>query len=240
MQYGRKRFNMKRRSFRKRRFQRKGVRPELKYLDTDFNGLNTTSLQGNAKAGTEHIGTARTMVTLNNIIQGMDNNERIGREILIKSVEIKATVTLNDTATPEAGPLANARLVLLWDLQPNGSATTPTLDTIFEANTETGTVAPITSNNLMNLNYKDRFVVLWNKKFTIGNVSGGTSAGDSCKVVKMYRKLWLKTRYQGTGAGIGAIATGRLFLVCIGDSPTAGGSKGAQVFGNARIRFVDP
>jgi len=177
---------------------------------------------------------ARYIRPLNLVAQGQDYNSRVGRKILIKSVYVRGTI-FPQNAGGLAEPNTVARCLLIWDLQPNNGPI-PNLSDIFQQYAA-GPTNIFNSSSLMNLNYRERFVVLWDKEYTLGQVTAAIANGESCRVVKKYKKVGLSVTYSGVAAlTIGEIATGALHLVVLGDA-TAG--TAAQLTGVARIRFTD-
>ena len=214
----------------------KGAKPELKFYDTNFQTLGTDTMLYQASAGAVPAATTRNVKLCNGMAQGTDYNTRIGRKILIKSVYVRLTFQ-PETANTLASN-STARCILIWDLQPNSATAIPALSDFFEA-FSAGTTW-MNTNNMMNLNNRERFVILWDKMVTLGFLNTNAANGSSCRVLKKYKKVNLSVTYSATGAATNGqpntIATGALWLVALGDAVTGGS---VQSPGVVRIRYTD-
>lgn len=179
---------------------------ELKFNDT----LNTLV--------TLNSGTMALGALLNGLVPGSGANNRIGRKIVMKSVLIRYSVSLQATTTGGG----TARIMLVYDKQANAAA--PGVTDLLLSNTFTS------PNNISN---KDRFVVLSD----IITESMSTQNNFSISG-KFYKKLNLETMYNtGTAGTIADITTGSLY-VFLGNN---GGFSVAQpqITYETRIRFTD-
>jgi len=159
-------------------------------------------------------------IILNNITQGADATQRIGRKIQIKSIRVLASVQVSSYWTnlnSAAGTSYNqtnycenqtARLVLVWDKQPNGAICFSS-DVFVEMNGNTP------SSSMMNLNNRDRFVILADEKRSMGAGGNGTALFD------IYKECDLTTIYSSAVDPqlIASIASGALYAFLLGDSP---------------------
>jgi len=186
-----------------------GGRRELKYVDT--------ALSQNMVVGTDDI------TCLNLLALGDDNTSRDGRQVTIKSVQIKARAIVGP------GAAANAqvgRAMLIWDNAVNGGAL-PSATAILTADSDIGFPVVDQSN---------RFTILWDSKYAFGpNIQTATQAqaDNTCYGVEVYKELNHVAQYVGTTAVIGAIQNGGLYLL------TTGSGAGVVLTGNARVRFTD-
>lgn len=182
---------------------------ELKFIDTNFSSVNVTT------TGTTNL--------INGVAQGTDYNQRIGRKTLMKS--FLCNITLFPNSTSQNGDFV--RLLVLYDTQCNSAAVPATTDILVAADV----------NAPMNLNNRDRFHILMDKKYTFnpatyttGNVTGGNPVTRWCT---KYKKLNKETIYSGTGATTGSIQTGSILFFAI--------SSGGTILTNFyfRVRFYD-
>jgi len=187
---------------------------ELKFLDTSSGEVSVT--------------TAGTVTPLNLIIQGDDYNQREGRRVDWKSLLFRCTVTPLDIGPNGTGDIV--RLLLVWDLQSNGAV--PAVNEILQS---------AVYDSPMNLNYRDRFVVIADKFISVAGVDIGGSPGiveaGTCipKMWQVYKKLNATTTFSGTAAAIGSMATGTLHLLAI--------SRVNLITAHrfwSRLRFTDP
>lgn len=168
--------------------------------------------------------TTGTVTLLNGVATGTDFTDRIGRKIMMKSIYIQGFCYPVDTTTADT----LARLIVVYDTQPNGAA--PTIANVLK------TANSISQTNLDN---RDRFRIIYDKRFaipTINNTATQTYSYGANKVVKLYRKCNLETQFNNTGATITAITTGSLYMITIGNQTANAGGKFAL---STRIRFVD-
>ena len=122
--------------------------------------------------------TTGSVTALNLVATGTDYTDRIGRKILMKSVNLIGTIVPQDTTVS-----ANlSRVMLVYDKQPTGAL--PVITDILN-----------TSNSLsqINLNNRDRFVILANHLFagaSYNNTATQAVAGSpTTEVVHLYKKL---------------------------------------------------
>lgn len=153
---------------------------------------------------------------------GSDFNQRIGRKTILKSVYIRGTAYISgwyrlmNTVALNQGmqsPPQMARMILLWDCQPNGAI--PTLTDILDIPS---------SVSQLNPNNRDRFKILKDKCITFdatkavtdatGYIEGARSfLNHSTAAIKIYKKLNLETIFGPTSTGnIGDINSGALLV----------------------------
>lgn len=181
------------------------------------------------------INTTGGVIPINLVAAGADMNQRIGRKILMKSVQIRAQFDVERTnVTPfvaGSSPNQTARMILLYDCQPNGAVPNP-LD-ILTNNDATA---------MLNLDYRDRFKVLLDKHFVfdacILSITDNYAAwGRTTHYFKKYKKLNLETIYNSTLGTAAAVTSGTLLLFFIGTTPS--GTADLNVRFQTRVRFLD-
>jgi len=178
---------------------------------------------------------------LNAPVPGSGANQRIGRKICLKSIQLRLSlrywVEVTGTA-PDVVPGSGVRVLLVWDKQTNGTAVTTT--TLF-ASTDY-------SLALINMDNRDRFAILMDKVYgtpntasslgfpsqTIGNIGG-------IFMLKKYKKLNHETVFNSGSAGtVSDITTGSLYLIIVTDADaTVNSDEGWSIEGNIRIRYED-
>lgn len=216
------------------RFTRAKAAGELKFLDTSLN-------QAGFDAGPVIVND-----TLCNVPVGSSESERIGREIDIKSISLRLSVTSSGGPTLTTMDQADVfRLLIVQDKQPNGSVPLP-------QQVLTGAAGPY---NMYNLEYEKRFVILHDKTITVNSdiVAVCTAPSTTDPVVQLLkgRKALsyeveipcnIKVMYNTTGtSGLDLIGTNNIFYLLTWDGPTVteGGPGLAEVDGVARIRYSD-
>lgn len=192
-------------------YNRRG-RDELKFIDQTADNIPLVSAGG--------------IILLNGVIQGQDYNNRIGRKIINKSLLIRIhIVPVNTVSVPQGDA---ARFLVVYDSQTNGVSPSPS-DIIDGGNYLRG----------INLNNRERFRVIkdWIVPLTATNFSGANLIGGdpTSRLLKTFKKLHLDTIFNGTGATIGAIATGSLILLY--DGPLAAGGYQFNMY--SRVRYLD-
>lgn len=170
--------------------------------------------------------TTGSVTALNLIAVGDDNTTRDGRQVTIKSVQIRGILQPQDSTTTTN----KARIILVWDNAVNSGAIA-TIAEIFTAST---------ANSFPLVNNQNRFTILWDQSFACGAIdSTATQAlafSPAVHNVDYYRKLGSVTQYSGTTAAIGSIQNGGLLMVTLG---TQAAAAGTNFIAATRVRFVD-
>nr|UOF81670.1 capsid protein [Cressdnaviricota sp.] len=187
----------------------KRSKTELKFLDVSVSNLQFNST-----------GTIRL---LNGIVQGTDYNQRIGRQIILKSIYLRMYLFPNAAATNVGDVL---RIILGFDEQPNGAL--PIVTDIL-------TSASTTAAN--NLNNRDRFKILVDKTFPVGQAITANAVAPIRGFKKVYKKCNWPVTYSGTTADIASLATGSLFILTV--SENVAGITCWDANYHSRIRFTD-
>ena len=183
---------------------------------------------------------AGTVTPIFDLAAGTGPDDRIGRKVTIRSVQLHWGL-LNDsvaTTTPQISP---ARTMIVYDKQSNGTA---------------ASYGDIMADQLgdddqpwsfRNLDNKDRFIILYDS--FAATTAGDTKTRDSVRVNyaggdsalnvtdsevyfgKVYRTMELPVVYSGDASGVPL--SGALYVVCSGR-----GRSGKQKF-LSRVRYVD-
>jgi len=192
-------------------------RPEAKFLDT------TLSFSFDATAEVPATGTSMVIVP-----QGDEQSQRVGRKIIVQSIEIHGVVELVPGASATANDIVFFYVIL--DTQCNGANPA--------ASGNAGVFTSATLNEAhLNLANEGRFVILKRWVVVLNPGSGATTAYNNTK-----RALWWKKNLNvpimyDASATTGALTTIRsnnIFFV------TGSGSDDLSSFnGTCRIRFMD-
>lgn len=184
---------------------------EKKIIDTTFgtpSSPDNTLFQG-----------AGAVTLLSGVAQGDDNFNRIGRKITVVSLAYKFhlvnTVTTIGTNSPYG-----ARIMFVWDKQPNGA-----LPAVVDILQTTDITSPLSANN------EGRFKVLKNHQLMIGQ-------DPNVAMCEGYLKLDLHSKFEGTGSTIASIATGSLLMLTIACQTTFS-AVAVSDNGYVRLRFKD-
>lgn len=186
---------------------------ELKYVDVS--------------AATYACDTTGTVTALNLIAQGDDNTTREGRQCFMKSIHVQGIIRPVDNSCSGG----YCRVMLVWDSQPNSGSIATITDILTAA----------TSLASTNLNNRERFTILRDCRYVIGGVSDTatqaiTLSPNNHMINEFVNLKMQKTTYSGTTATIGAVATGALLLVTIGNQVA---NSGGAADLTTRLRFYD-
>lgn len=186
-----------------------GRRGELKYVDVTS---DSTSFSDSG-----------ILTLLNGLVPGTGASQRIGKKAVMKTLQFRGDIGAG--TTPMGGVPFQGLVRLLWVYDKQSNATAPTVAQILEQ---------ATGKSFMNMDNRDRFVVLLDKQYAIDQ-SGGN---ESCQV-KVYKKINLTTVFNaGTAGTVADITSGSIYLLAISDAPFASDTVPAIGF-YSRIRYDD-
>lgn len=193
------------------RFPR-GTGPELKVIDVAQGPTNNTN--------------TGVLTLVNGVGQGSDFTQRIGRKVCLKSLLINWSTSQAGVST-EAGEVV--RMMLIYDSQTNSASLPATTDVLLTAD-------PFSA---MNLNNRDRFKILYDKRATLNpavyTASVLTAGAPVLRFYSKYLKLNHEMIFSGTGSTIGSIQTGSIFSLVI----TTSGTGSSTYNLTTRLRFLD-
>lgn len=191
---------------------------------------------------TQEFSLAANFSTLNLVQVGTSFYQRIGRKISMKSLNFSGYIVA--TRTINAQDLG--RVILLYDRQCNGAL--PLLADVLQNVDQTG-AATTTSNSSINMNNRDRFLILRDMRIYLPSAQNAagvvTNASPEDPIhdfgtIKFHVKLnGLLGQFKADSnpAVIGDIATGSLLLLVMG-SQTAGNPGWSLVY-ETRLRYWD-
>lgn len=189
------------------------------------------------------LNTTGSVIPLNLIVAGSSFFNRVGRKLEMTSLRVTGQIFNINTSVTNC----YSRIALVYDRQTNGA--NPAIADMFQTTTFQGTNVT-TSLSGVNLNNRDRFVILRDKRFV--SPSQTYTAGVETNVgvvdpvttstnIDLYVKLkGLVVQYKADSAPtpvIGDIATGAIFLVTF--SNLAAGVEGWAANLESRLRFHD-
>jgi len=208
--------------------QTQAFRPHPSAIEKKVNDLVTATYQVN---------TSGSFTLLANPTLGSDFNNRIGRKVLLKSLYVRGRIGTEPALSGVEAivPAQQARMILFVDLQPNGAAPAVT-DLLVEA----------LPTSQLNLNNRDRFMILCDKQYCFDPyylvTSTATQTLASCNRqiynIKKYKKLNQEMIFNGTNGGtIADITSGALYMFWIGNK--AASATDANAVLSTRVRYVD-
>lgn len=223
--------------------QRSGI-GEVKALDVS----NLTAAPGGVQL---NFNTTGSIIPLNLIQAGSSFFNRVGRKVELRSIEFQ--MIQQPLNVSRANGTDTLRVAIVYDRQTNGAL--PALADIFQDTEQNGTNTTASQSGL-NLNNRDRFSIVMDKRFMLpaatatagvltnvwpNSMGGDKGADDGVGLIHEYRKLGgLLTHYKADSspAVIGDVATGALYLVVFADS-----TAGTEIFQgqewHARLRYTD-
>lgn len=169
--------------------------------------------------------TTGSVTLIPSIPQGSATNERIGRKVTLKSIQMRGYAVSNATTL-----VTYCRVMIVYDRQPN-KALAGITDILDSAD----------SLSFPNSGNSDRFRTLYNKSFAVvgNNTTGGQQTEKSMHVMDWFKNVNLPVQYAtGASGAITNITTGSLLLVTCGNviSSTADGDLTVGF----RVSFSDP
>lgn len=189
--------------------------PETKWYDADVN-VETTSVD------TMPIG-------LNPIGEGSDNNQRIGKQIRMKSLRVRLmcgnTVTQLDEADNYPMQANTFRVLIVNDKQANAGYSS--ISNVIA--TESGGGVFLNAYKSRNMAYLDRFDVLMDELVSV------CASGPNAQLIDRYIKLDLPARYVDDTATFPI--TNALCLYFIDINQTTGNQ--GLIYGSVRLNYFD-
>lgn len=225
--------------------------PELKYFDVPtFTVPVAQTLNGQ---------TLTPISVLNAIIQGPDMNQRIGRKIIMKSLQAKirmypTTQTANSTAVSYVNLPDYCKWAVIYDAQPDGLSV-PLVSNFGSNPTGIYQVNPTEANSLAfhNIDTRSRYKTLMTDckstpAFLIEPIATQTTVASTLPVSEdgtvvtweRYERVDLPSIYA-SGAGVAPIETGALYFIALGmkPQPPTPNLTGMAFDVSIRIRFTD-
>lgn len=206
--------------------QYRGTRDELKCLDIPIAAPAGGGLLPiyTASAFAEPAAAFAGITELNDVQQGATVYQRIGTKIQMKSIRVSFTVAISALALINN---ASVRWMIVYDRQVNGVGLT--LATLIADSTAAAATGFHSGINIAN---RSRFLILRDQEITIEN--GGPQIHNVSDYIKLNN---LEAEYRASGATIGDIATGALYLVILSDVLTVNSPLLLDM--NCRLRYVD-
>jgi len=186
---------------------------------------------------------------LNAIQDGSGFYQRVGRKINMKSLNVTLNIEPTTTNTGNVPP-QYARVVVFYDAQPNGVA--PIYSDVLQDITQSGT-ASVTAYSSINLNNRERFKILMDKKIKLsGKAAGGaplvTGQNDvyeqnngKLNITKFIKLKGIETMYKSTSSPstVADIATGALWCMVYGEDSGVFPDVAWNGILTSRLRYYD-
>ncbi len=183
---------------------------ELKFFDSDLNNASI-GVPGDVDS------------TINGIVQGVAENQRIGRIAYIKKIAWRYQLTAAGAGFSGEG--FTVRLILYQDTQTNGVAAAVS-DVLEVTNYQS-------FNNLSN---KNRFKILMDRTHTLDPVPGGGTVavtGNNRLNGAFYKNCHIPIEFSGSTGSLSEMRSNNIGVIMIGNT------AGAELDSKFRIRFTD-
>lgn len=206
---------------------------EVKQIDTSSSQRFTNSYTSSTP------GAVGNPILLNWMSQGSSATQHVGRKAVLKSLLFRWQVVPEVILSTQVPDFAYLRILIVYDRQSNGVYPT-SADILNGATAYTaGATVAYTGNSLplepMNLNNRDRFKVLLDKKMKWNRYDNSTWTGE--KYIKLKSREMIFQASSGSTA-IGDITTGAIHCLPIVDITPATNANWTLRF-SSRVRFVD-
>lgn len=193
-------------------FARANAGHELKAVDTNWAAGSFSALTG--------VSTWSALL-LNGMAAGAALNERIGRKVQMKSIYIRANVSMPSTGVTGNGFI---RVMLVYDRQNNATDLNANLTSLFVTDS---------AISLMNLDNRERFLVLYDRMTPMGLQWRDT------EVFVKFKRCRLDVLFNAAaGTTFASITTGALYLLTAGHG-FIGAVTSLETLGRARVRYTD-
>lgn len=175
-------------------------------------------------AASREMSTTGAISLLATIAQGAAQTQRIGRKIVLKSIQVRGSVYTGTTTVT-----SKVSWIIVYDKRPTGVLPAIT-DILVTAN----------SNSMTNSENVGRFQIVARKDYAMVGNTGTAGQQDSKtmynveKFIKIRKPMVFKS--AGNGA-IGDIEQGALYIVTVGDQAT--GTSDCSAYLGFRTRFLD-
>lgn len=210
---------LRRKPYRKRGFYRKGYKTEntqeLKFFDT-------------SQVDTVVPTTGQILTSINLVSQGIAENQRIGRKIVIRSIAMRWFYNLQfQQDQPDIGGGDTLRIIVFLDKQANGAAASVS-----------GILEATQIESYRNLANKNRFDILMDRKFTLNRkiaVTDGTNTSTTPllqKFTQWYKRCEIPIEFDSTAGVIAEVRSYNVGLLYISQNGLIG--VGTQ---QTRIRY---
>lgn len=167
--------------------------------------------------------TTGSIVLAATVAQGASVNQRVGKKIMWKSMQIRGSVFANTTTT-----LVSPAWLLVYDRRPTGSL--PAI---------TDVLVSASSNSFNNDANSGRFKIVRRCDYALsGNSTTPASGNETADINEFVSLKGLQGVFKAAGTGaIGDIEQGALYFITVGD--VAAGTAASTIGVALRTRFVD-
>lgn len=155
--------------------------------------------------------------------RGTDPDQRVGRKIAVKSIQVRVTCTPGYTAALIA---SDVRVIIFYDKQSNGADPVATDVLVADG-----------INSMRNLSNENRFVILHDQIHRFENHDGTHVSNDMIVIYRKFTKP-LIVEYKSNLGDIRDVATGNINIMAYADCDTSA-TVNTHLVGYSRIRYTD-
>lgn len=160
------------------------------------------------------------------IPQGDDATERIGRNVLVKSIHIRGNMEL--IASSAASRSTSVYLYVVLDTQCNGAAASIS-DVLTSADMESA---------MINLDNSNRFKILKKFRFALNPQAGwGTNTNSVQRNIEWYAKCHIPLKFDASAGAITDLTSNNIFLLAGSDGDS--NDDTVAFLGTCRLRYYD-
>lgn len=166
--------------------------------------------------------TTGTIGHLNVIAQGASDQQRVGKKVIMRSIQLRGRAIAGSTGT-----VADGAFIMVWDKRPTG--TLPAITDVLEG---------VSAQAMNKADNEGRFKILKRCDMIFAGNSTTPATGLEIQNMDFYMKLNMRTIFKSVGTGaIGDIEEGALYALSVGN--VAAGTT-APIFVVAfRMRFTE-
>lgn len=180
------------------------ITPEFKYAEEPFTSLTQSS-----------------MVLLNGIAEGVGVNDRVGQQVIMRSIEVKVRFWVSWGASADA---VTGRFLLVLDRESH--AANPSITDILTEDSV---------RSLKRYSNRKRFKILWDQ--TVDAVHEVATATDQAYSFKYYKRVEIPMEFNAAGTEyIASINKGALFMVQVDNTS---GATDTYLTGYSRVLYSD-
>ncbi|ALE29639.1 coat protein [Lake Sarah-associated circular virus-17] len=212
---------------------------------TELKQVDVVNPSGGATQAVFPLNSTPSIIPVNLITTGSSAWNRIGRKVNLHSCQIQGFFQVNLTTDHDSNVPSWARIMLVYDRQPNGA--TPNINDILLSQVNSATDSNVsTPFSATNMNNRDRFEIIRDKRFCLGSIplanDGQYAVGgfENSFSVNMYVRLANREtcfKADSSPGVIGDIATGSLLFITFGNVISA--ENPFDFAGTVRVRYAD-
>lgn len=174
------------------------------------------------------LNTAGSVTPLSAVVQGDDKQNRSGRSILAKSIQMKLALYQGDDTYDRQ----LVRFIVFYDTEQNGVLPAVSAAT----DVDNGVLESLHILSPLNLQASSRYRVLYDRTHAIGDITGGVGQ-PSIEMQQFYKKIKFHIHYSNTTAADADLDKNNIYILQIADQSGSSAFSTANIY--TRLRFYD-